>query len=406
MFCQLHKTGFLFDALSFKKKEIIMRNENSLPDPAKDWFGFMAKISADSKNERIMHELGNLFPGEHCGNPECLQNCISAFEIGSSLGMELKSFIKNCIKEEIVPKWGCVPANELPFSDYVREPLKKCDYGYYYGEHPDKTDKQIEAALRNGQKASGKQNGTADGKLHGPDAGGDAAIYLYDEDLECDVHEDDKSDLDYLRNSIKNLLAKNNRTPEEERKLEKQRAELADLEKRVKAYQVSTFKGFENERFQKHDELIMSLVRDFNNDIKKGIGGTDEQAEQVRQKGYLDANLIKSMMIQESASKPERWERDPMTVNYSGDRNDKSVDKAKNELGLEKTKDFPSGDVKTNIEAGIRFLARKGFGGSGQAVGKNPAKKFDGWGDAVRRYGPGSSDYYDKISKREKLNNN
>ncbi|OGV47733.1 MAG: hypothetical protein A2017_16180 [Lentisphaerae bacterium GWF2_44_16] len=67
-----------------------------------------------------------------------------------------------------------------------------------------------------------------------------------------------------------------------------------------------------------------------------------------------------------------------MVNTLRGDREDKSVNIAKNELGLKRSATFPSGDLETNLRASIRFLARKGFGTSGQAVGKNPDKTFDG----------------------------
>ena len=94
------------------------RNEDQVQDQSTNWYGFMEKVSRDSKTEKIVNELEKLFPGGHCGNPDCLKNCVSAFEIGTGLGMDLKSFITDCVKNAFVPDWGCFPITKTAFDDY------------------------------------------------------------------------------------------------------------------------------------------------------------------------------------------------------------------------------------------------------------------------------------------------
>jgi RHS repeat-associated protein len=188
-----------------------------------------------------------------------------------------------------------------------------------------------------------------------------------------------------------------------------------DLAKRVEAYQVPTFEGFTDKHYQKHDELIMKAVRDFNNDIKAGIGGTDEQVKQVKKAGYLRASIVKSQMIQENGADPEGkhwrqkkavrfWNKDPLTVNHAG----KDWSPAKAMLGLKENKngnEYPSGNLKANMIAGIRFLARKGFRPTGSPAnyhgpGDTHKYTFDGWKSALNRYGPGRPNYAPRIMDR------
>jgi len=90
-------------------------------------------------------------------------------------------------------------------------------------------------------------------------------------------------------------------------------------------------------------------------------------------------------MIQESGGADARslaaWEKDPLQVNVPGDPFDHKAS-----LGLSKSLRRNSGDLKTNMRAGIIFMIRKGFGISGQAPSNRPTGTFDGYSDAIRRY--------------------
>lgn len=138
------------------------------------------------------------------------------------------------------------------------------------------------------------------------------------------------------------------------------------------------FEGFEADRFQEHDALIVELVQRFNDDVSAGIGGTPEQAAQVPP---LDPNLVKSWMIQESGGTPDAWAVDPLQINVPGD-----IFGYKSELGLTQATVRNTGTVEANLWAAIRFMARKGFGQSGQPVGNRPDGTFDGWETAIERY--------------------
>ncbi len=213
----------------------------------------------------------------------------------------------------------------------------------------------------------------------------------------------------------------------------KVKSKHSDLTKKVNAYQVSTFKGYEKDYYQQHDDLIMTEVRNFNNDIKTGIGGTDAQAEGVRAKGYLRANIVKSKMIQEngayakkfvdnlngSYNKRTEWrtiksmrflKKDPLTVNHAAVNGVSDWSKYKvdllsdyeEKLRLKENKKamYPTGQLETNLIAGIRWLARKGFGSSGQPMRRRPTGTFDGWKKAIDRFGPGNKEYSERIMDR------
>jgi len=116
--------------------------------------GFIAKLSADSKKQKIESGIAKLYPGERCGKAECMEKSAAVFEVASQMGMDIKALMQNCLKNEIMPVCGCMP---VPFRDYERHPLKKCRFGFYYGEHPDKTDEQLEAASRRRKEARKKE---------------------------------------------------------------------------------------------------------------------------------------------------------------------------------------------------------------------------------------------------------
>lgn len=169
---------------------------------------------------------------------------------------------------------------------------------------------------------------------------------------------------------------------------------------------VPIFRGFEDDRYQKHDALILRLVKEFNANKAAWIGGTAQQAAKVSD---LTPALVKSIMIEESgggsAVSRAAWEKDPMQVNVPGD-----WDSAKALAGLRKPSNRNEGSLAGNMRAGIKWLVRKGFGVSGKPAAERPAGYFDGWSTALKRYnarngrttdGRRYSDAYaDKIMRR------
>lgn len=146
--------------------------------------------------------------------------------------------------------------------------------------------------------------------------------------------------------------------------------------------QVPIFRGFEDARYQQHDALIVRLVKDFNAHKVLWIGGTPAQAVKVPN---LTPALVKSHMIEETGGNgpmsKAAWPIDPEQVNVPGDWSD-----AKADLGLTKPVKRNEGTAETNVRAAIKYLARKGFGKSGQATRKRPEGFFDGWPVALQRY--------------------
>lgn len=138
------------------------------------------------------------------------------------------------------------------------------------------------------------------------------------------------------------------------------------------------FKGFEDDRFQKHDDLIEELVRDFNANKEKYCGCTANQEDRI---GDLSEALVKAWLIQESGGSPEAWDVDPAQVNVPGDWNE-----WKEDLGLKKPTQRNEGTIRQNLEAAIKYLCRKGFGKSGQPPRNRPEGFFDGWPKAIERY--------------------
>ena len=166
------------------------------------------------------------------------------------------------------------------------------------------------------------------------------------------------------------------------------------------------FRGFEDKRYQLHDELIAKLVKAFNADKKGWTGGTPEQAAKV---GDLTPALVKAHMIEESGGNGPRskaaWSVDPLQVNVPGDW---GVEKEL--VGLTKPTKRNEGSLENNVRAAIKYLSRKGFGASARPAASRPKGFFDGWLDALRRYNGRrdrtdtdryySDEYADKIMKR------
>ena len=166
------------------------------------------------------------------------------------------------------------------------------------------------------------------------------------------------------------------------------------------------FRGFEDARYQMHDELIARLVKEFNADKKGWTGGTDAQAAKV---GDITPALVKAHMIEESGGNGPRskaaWAADPLQVNVPGDWG------AEKELvGLKKPAKRNEGTAEQNIRAAIMYLSRKGFWASARPAAARPNGFFDGWLRALQRYNGRrdrtdtdryySDEYADRIMKR------
>lgn len=163
--------------------------------------------------------------------------------------------------------------------------------------------------------------------------------------------------------------------PPSERKIVS-RAEAA------KSLPLPVFRGFEDDRYQAHDALILKLTAAFNANKAAWIGGTAAQAAKT---DSLSPALVKAHMIEESGGNGPAslaaWRIDPLQVNVPGD-----WDAAKQDLGLRKPQRRNEGVLSSNVCAAIKFLARKGFGMSGKPAKLRPSGFFDGWPDALRRY--------------------
>jgi len=167
------------------------------------------------------------------------------------------------------------------------------------------------------------------------------------------------------------------------------------------------FTGYEAPRYQQHDALIIRLVREYNADPKNWAGCADGQSAGVK----LDPAMVKAHMIEETggndAVSRAAWAVDPLQVNVPGDWNH-----YKAYLGLRKPRHRNEGSLETNVRAGIKYLARKGFGRSGQPAGNRPEAVFDGWKAALERYNGRTAKtvdgrqyctvYAEKIQKRAK----
>ena len=186
----------------------------------------------------------------------------------------------------------------------------------------------------------------------------------------------------------------------------KRKKQAAKKEGKQSVGAVPVFSGFEDERYQAHDALIVKLVKEFNADKMSACGGTQQQAVKIPE---LNAALVKSHMIEESGGNGPRsiaaWKVDPLQVNVPGDWGDE-----KKLVGLNKPEKRNEGSLETNIRAALRYLSRKGFGTSAKPAAETPKSKFSGWLSALRRYNGRrdrtetdryySDEYADKIMKR------
>ena len=160
---------------------------------------------------------------------------------------------------------------------------------------------------------------------------------------------------------------------------------------------VPIFRGFEDDRYQEHDALIVRCVDEFNRNRTDWAGATAAQGKKIP---ALTSALVKSHMIEETGGRDTRslaaWDVDPQQVNVPGDWSD-----AKSSLGLTKPSKRNEGTAEQNIRAAIRFLTRKGFGVSGQPASKRPTGTFDDWQTALKRYNGRSDEMVDGKSYSE-----
>ena len=159
-------------------------------------------------------------------------------------------------------------------------------------------------------------------------------------------------------------------------------ATIADRAAEWRVRRVPVFKGFEDDRYQEHDGLIVRCVDEFNRNRAAWAGANPEQAKRIP---VLTTALVKSHMIEETGGRDPKsraaWDVDPGQVNVPGDWSD-----AKTSVGLKKPSRRNEGTPEQNIKAAIKFLVRKGFGVSGQPASRRPKGVFDGWPTALRRY--------------------
>lgn len=145
------------------------------------------------------------------------------------------------------------------------------------------------------------------------------------------------------------------------------------------------FEGYEDDRYQQHDERIERLVSAFNEDKASFIGAEAGQVEGISD---LDPALVKSWLIQETGGGDRRsraaWDKDPAQVNVPGDW---SKEKADGQMGLKKPRRRNEGDADTNLKAAITWLTRKGFSRSGKAPEKlTGGQTWSGWETALENY--------------------
>ena len=185
--------------------------------------------------------------------------------------------------------------------------------------------------------------------------------------------------------------------PKESQDAARRPGAIVDRAAEWRVRRVPIFKGFEDDRYQEHDALIVRYVDEFNRGRAEWAGATAAQARNIPQ---LTTAIVKSHMIEETGGRDARsvaaWDADPQQVNVPGDWSE-----AKASLGLKKPSRRNEGSVDGNIKAAIRFLARKGFGVSGQPAAKRPAGTFDGWQTALRRYNGRNADKVDGKSYSE-----
>ena len=159
-------------------------------------------------------------------------------------------------------------------------------------------------------------------------------------------------------------------------------ATIADRAAEWRVRRVPVFKGFEDDRYQEHDALIVRCVDEFNRNRAAWAGATPEQAKRIPP---ITTAMVKSHMIEETGGRDAKskaaWDVDPEQVNVPGDWSE-----AKEKVGLQKPSRRNEGSAEENIKAAIKFLVRKGFGVSGQPASRRPNGVFDDWRTALRRY--------------------
>ena len=174
-------------------------------------------------------------------------------------------------------------------------------------------------------------------------------------------------------------------------------ATIADRAAEWRVRRVPIFKGFEDDRYQEHDAFIVRYVDEFNRNKAAWAGATPAQAKRIP---ALTTALVKSHMIEETGGRDPKslaaWDADPGQVNVPGDWSD-----AKEKIGLQKPSKRNEGTIEGNIRAAIKFLARKGFGASGQPASSRPNGVFDDWQTALRRYNGRSDEMVDGRSYSE-----
>ena len=187
------------------------------------------------------------------------------------------------------------------------------------------------------------------------------------------------------------------RTPPKEAVPGPRPGEIVDRAAEWNVRRVPVFRGFEDDRYQEHDALIVRCVDEFNRNRAEGAGATAAQAKGIP---VLTTALVKSHMIEETGGRDQKslaaWDVDPQQVNVPGDWSD-----VKKDLGLARPSRRNEGTVEGNIRAAIRFLARKGFGASGQRAANRPSGKFDDWQTALRRYNGRNDEMVDGKSYSE-----
>jgi len=145
---------------------------------------------------------------------------------------------------------------------------------------------------------------------------------------------------------------------------------------------MTSFQGFTAPRYQQHDQLITRLVKEFNNNKQTFIGAA---ASQTTSLPNLTEALVKSWIIQETGGNDSRslaaWKVDPAQVNVPGDWSS-----FKQSAGISAPTKRNEGTIDQNLKAAIIWLARKGFGKSGQPPQNRQSASFDGWQKALERY--------------------
>lgn len=145
---------------------------------------------------------------------------------------------------------------------------------------------------------------------------------------------------------------------------------------------VPVFKGFEAARYQKHDAIIATCVKEFN---RHRGAWADANRRQARTIPDLTEELVKAQMIQETGGGDARsqaaWDGDPLQVNVPGDWGDE-----KSLLGLKKPRQRNEGSVERNVRAAIKYLVRKGFSPSGKPVRTVNEQEFWDWATALENY--------------------